>query len=332
MGLQVVPGYIGQSGYNHPVELFRNLLKAQTAAGKGYMRSSSDFSFTPSGASLSLAVAEGWAAIHGTENSSQGSYFVWSNGADNIAWPSASGQPRIDSLILRVIDKQYGTDPDANGAQYEVVQGVPSGSPSAIADVEFEPGGDFHRPGAWWRMANVLIEPGDTVMSATTITDLRGYADFQRNNSNILKNWYDNTLQSAWTPYTPTLTADGGSPTIGTGGVIAGRYKALGKTVHYRGRLLFGTGASAGTGAFYVSIPLTAASVAVSGMTLPNEGSARIRDASPAANYAAICDIQPDLHASRMGFVQNAAVVTGSHPMSWAPSDHISWDITYEAA
>src|ERR1044072_4938116 len=132
MGLQVAPGYIGQSGYQHPVELFRNQLKAQTARGKGYMKSATDFSLTPSGAALSLGVSEGWAAIPGVESASQGSYFVWSNGTDNIAWPAASGQPRIDSLILRVIDKQDGTDPDANGAQWEVCQGTPAGSPVAI--------------------------------------------------------------------------------------------------------------------------------------------------------------------------------------------------------
>lgn len=327
MGLQVVPGYIGQSGYAHPVETFRNLLKGQTAGGKGYLKAATDFNLTPSGAGLSLGVDAGWAAIPGVESTSQGSYFVWSNGGDSIAWPSASGQPRIDSLILRVIDKQYGTDPDANGAQWEVCQGVPAASPSAIADIEFDAGGSFHRYGAWWRVCNVLISPGNTVMTSTVITDLKQYADFQRTNNNTLKSWYDGTLTSAWSTYTPVLSADSGTPTIGNGSVT-GRYKQLGKMVHVRGIMTVGS-TTAAAGGWYLSLPVTAHAT---GNAI---GSAYLRDVSAAGagHFIGISAVLGATSTSRIAFYTQANnQVTSANPFAWASGDTINFSLTYEAA
>jgi len=331
MVLQVVPGYIGQSGYNHPVELFRNQLKAVTAGGKGYMKSTSDFQLTPSGAALTMGIAEGWAAIAGSESSSQGSYFVWSTGGDVVAWPGASGQPRIDSLLLRVIDKQYGTDASANGALWEVCQGTPAGSPTAIPDVEFEAGGDFYRPGAWWRVANVTISPGNTVMTATTIADLRAYADFQRANDLTLKNWYDNTINSAWTSFTPSFLTASGSPSLGTGGFGVARYKQVGKMVHYRGKLQFGSASvNFGTGGWSTTLPVNAANVTTPG-ALPHVGSTYYRDAS-GAHASGTCLINADVSQSQMSFRTADNLTDSTHPFTWAVNDYFAWNITYEAA
>jgi hypothetical protein len=177
MALQTVPAFIGQSGYQHPVELFRNLVGSLTGNGKGLVGANTGFALTPSGSAMQMTVAAGAAVIDGNESTSQGSYYVWSPSSEVLAWPAASAQPRIDSLILRVIDTQYGSDASSPQALWQIVQGTPSGSPSAQPDIEFEAGGDFHRPGAWWRMANVLVEAADTNMAATTITDLRVMAN-----------------------------------------------------------------------------------------------------------------------------------------------------------
>lgn len=177
MPLQVVPGFIGQTGYEHPVELFRNLVGNLTGNAKGLVGSPTGFALTPSGSSMQLTIGAGAAVIKGSENTSQGSYFVWSPTSEVKAWPAASAQPRIDSLILRVIDTQYGSDPASPQAMWDIVQGTPSGSPVQQPDVEFEAGGDFHRPGAWWRVANFLVEAADTNMAATTMTDFRLLAD-----------------------------------------------------------------------------------------------------------------------------------------------------------
>jgi hypothetical protein len=42
--------------------------------------------------------------------------------------------------------------------------------------------------------------------------------------------------------------------------------------------------------------------------------------------------ISPDLNAGRLAFYQNAAAVTGTSPFTFATTDHISWEIAYEAA
>jgi hypothetical protein len=140
-------------------------------------------------------------------------------------------------------------------------------------------------------------------------------------------------MMAAWTAYTPTFTADSGSPAIGSTGVIGGRYLKIGRTVHYRGRVRFGgTGISFGTGAMYVSLPHAASANAVGAITMPDVGAAYIRDASAPVNFAASCMISPDLNAGRLAFYQNAAAVTGTSPVTFATDDHISWGITYEAA
>lgn len=55
----------------------------------------------------------------------------------------------------------------------------------------------------------------------------------------------------AWTAYTPTTT----NVTIGTGGVVAGWYTAIGKTVFVKIKATFGTTPSLGTGPTF-SLPV----------------------------------------------------------------------------
>lgn len=58
-----------------------------------------------------------------------------------------------------------------------------------------------------------------------------------------------------WTTYTPSLVAAGGSPAVGSGGSIAGRYTRIGKTSIVYAKVTLGTGFSFGTGAMGVSLP-----------------------------------------------------------------------------
>jgi hypothetical protein len=48
MGLQSTPGYIGQTGFQTPVELDRNFVEALAGGKSGAFRYG-DFAFTPSG-------------------------------------------------------------------------------------------------------------------------------------------------------------------------------------------------------------------------------------------------------------------------------------------
>lgn len=181
MPLQVVPGYIGTSGFQTPVELDRNLVAALAGRRTGAMRYN-DFALTPSGSLMQMTIGAGDAAIMGSEGSAtQGGYYAWSSAAETIAWPAAAGSPRYDSLLLRIIDTQYGADAAGNKALWDVASGTPSGSPVPLADSQFNVGGALHRPGGWWRVADVLVPASVTNLSTATVVHKRRYARMGRN-------------------------------------------------------------------------------------------------------------------------------------------------------
>lgn len=175
MPLQSAPLAIANTTFDHPAELFRNLIKTMYGGRAGTLQPS-HFSLTPVVGALQLTISSGGIVIPGTETAAaQGSYFAWSESDQTLAWPGPSASDRIDSLILRIADDQYGTIPGANGASWAVVQGVPGASPVARADSEFGVGGAFYVPGAWLRYANVRVNTTDTTeLNATRITKLVG--------------------------------------------------------------------------------------------------------------------------------------------------------------
>lgn len=169
MGLQTAPAYIGQTGYNHPVELDRNLVEKISGNRTGAWRVG-DFAVTPTGVAQQVSIAAGAGTLVGTENATQGAYFAWSDAAETKVFGVPSGSARIDTLLLRVKDNQYGTIPGSPAAYWDIVAGVPSGSPVARVDSDFNSGGGFYVPGAWWRVADVRINVGDTVIPGGQIT------------------------------------------------------------------------------------------------------------------------------------------------------------------
>jgi hypothetical protein len=72
------------------------------------------------------------------------------------------GNPRVDTFLLRVADNQYGTIGGSPQAYIDVVQGVAAGSPTARPDSDFNVGGPFYIPGAWWRLGDVRVNLADT--------------------------------------------------------------------------------------------------------------------------------------------------------------------------
>lgn len=168
MGLKTVPAYIAQTGYLHPAELDRNLI--ETIFGRTGASRFGEFAVTPTGVSGQASIASGRAVLVGTENANQGAYFVYSDGADLQLFAAASGNHRVDTLLLRVKDDQYGTISGSPAAYWDIVQGVAAGSPVARVDADFNSGGAFYVPGAWWRVADVRRNLGDTTIPGGQIT------------------------------------------------------------------------------------------------------------------------------------------------------------------
>jgi hypothetical protein len=289
MGIQAVPGFIGQAGYNHPVELMRNLGAAYAGRRSGAFRYN-DFTLTPSGSAMQLTISGGDAMVMGACNSStQGGYFAWSNGNETINWPAAAGSPRIDSLILRVIDTQYGTDASTPQAFWEVVSGTPSGSPTAVTDAQLNEGGAFHRHGGWYRVADFTVPAGATNLGAATVSNKRNYARLGRYTMGPAASvppgqlgegytitdgsfqgdtmrynlfnaaWEADTIEN-WQTWTPVVRNNGisGTPATISSTLDHARFKRVNDMVFYHFALTVNAAASNGAS---ISLPVSSATV-----------------------------------------------------------------------
>lgn len=174
MGLQAVPAYIASAGFQHPATLDRNLIETIFGGRQGAARSG-QFSVTPGVGTRAIQVSPGGFHVLGTENAQQGGYFAWSDTADTFLLAAAVGNPRIDTLLLRIHDNQYGSIPGSPGSYFDVVQGVAAGAPTARPDSDFNVGGSFYIPGAWARIVDARVNVGDTAIPGGQITSRRGF-------------------------------------------------------------------------------------------------------------------------------------------------------------
>ena len=142
--------------------------------------------------------------------------------------------------------------------------------------------------------------------------------------STEMKTWQDalTALSDPWTSYSPALT----NITIGNG-TIVGAYVQVGKLIHFRWTLTWGS-TTAFTGSIAIGMPVTGADAGWA-------GSAFLFDASVAANR------QPgtlngsttanNVHSAGIGG-GGAGIVNATSPFTWAVSDVIKGSGTYEAA
>ena len=135
-----------------------------------------------------------------------------------------------------------------------------------------------------------------------------------------------NTIGAAWETYTPALTASTTNPTLGTGSSVTGRYGQVNKIVCGQGQINFGTsGVGAGSGLYFVSLPITAQS---SGKVI---GQFQIYDSSALAVYIGTL-ISDTTTRSLMYYNNPSSVITNAAPFTWAASDFIRYTFQYEAA
>lgn len=172
MVLQAIPAYIakqadGVTDFQHSIETLRTFNKALFDR-TGVFRFG-DFFIQPTGSGMGVSIGGGHAHLLGPHSSLQGGYFVWSNSADTLTLGAPSGSTRYDSILLRVADNQYGTITGAPRAYLEVVPGA-AGAGGPRADSYFQSGGGSYQPGAWFRLCDIRVDPGDTTVSNAKIT------------------------------------------------------------------------------------------------------------------------------------------------------------------
>jgi hypothetical protein len=135
-----------------------------------------------------------------------------------------------------------------------------------------------------------------------------------------------NTIGAEWETYTPALTASTTNPTLGTGSSVAGRYGQVNKIVCGQGKIDFGTaGVAAGSGFYYVSLPIAAQS---SGKVI---GQFQFYDSSTLAVYLGTL-ISDTTTRSLMYYGNPSSIASDSAPFTWAANDFIRYTFQYEAA
>lgn len=147
-------------------------------------------------------------------------------------------------------------------------------------------------------------------------------------NAEIRDKW--NVVQAAWTAYTPSLLASTTNPVLGTGGSAVADYIQIGKTVHYKGQIKFGTsGFSVGSGNYSISIPVAATGQTAVGLMWVSPANSTVWPgllrgfAGSAGVYSSASATAPALAAVGS---------TGAAGTAWAASGYFWWSITYQAA
>jgi hypothetical protein len=126
----------------------------------------------------------------------------------------------------------------------------------------------------------------------------------------------------AWQSYTPVLTASTTNPTLGTGGVILGRYCKIGGTVFFRVKILFGSTMTGGSGTYRVTHPSPVPDE--NAWTVPIIGQVTIFDSSPATFRIGTIQFGGAGTGYFVMQVDSATTnVSNSSPITFAASDQI---------
>ncbi|MDP8961496.1 MAG: hypothetical protein M3N32_07785 [Actinomycetota bacterium] len=135
----------------------------------------------------------------------------------------------------------------------------------------------------------------------------------------------------AFSTYTPVLRSSGTQPTLGTGSVVHGRYYRLGRLLFLYVRIQFGTsGVGAGTGDYYVSLPLnTAPRLSEFGFRM---GRGTAYDASTNTSWVIDAAAPIGVNNEFLFIPDRAGVVGAGIPFAWAANDRLDFSAFYEVA
>ncbi len=114
-------------------------------------------------APLTVTIASGEGFVQGDDIANQGMYFILNEGHTPVTLsPPDPTDSRVDLIVARIHDGQYGGEPEDAFWELEVVAGVPSPVP-VPPDL----------PNSALPLALVTIAPGTTMLQPSMIQDLR---------------------------------------------------------------------------------------------------------------------------------------------------------------
>jgi hypothetical protein len=252
---------------------------------------------------------------------------------------------RKDLVIARVKDAvdYIGSD---NQYDIEVITGTPASSPTRPAT-----------PVQALALAEINIPAASSTVITANIVDLRqvtvasggvlpclGAADvpaFPYAGMKIYRldlqadlTWDGTAWRSmphgSWTTYTPIWTATAGTTTLGNG-TLAGRYTQIGKTVHFKIRLTWGTTTtqSIATENWRFSLPVAPYAGQGSVWSLAE---AWALDSSASTRYVAHCYVSNTALVESFVSHGSSGFFDASTPFAWANTDRLNISGTYEAA
>jgi hypothetical protein len=162
------------------------------------------------------------------------------------------------------------------------------------------------------------FQPGEVLLSADMNDTFGSKGDINTN--------------GAWTGYTPVLTASTTNPTLGSGSFASGAYMQIGRTVHFRAQIQFGTsGTNAGSGFYFVSFPV-ATSTGIPGFT-PIANVFMVQNSTGIRLLGSGC--LNDVNKFFIQYQTNSSgtnAVTEGVPWAWTTQDSILVSGTYQAA
>jgi hypothetical protein len=150
-----------------PAKLDRQLLADFFNGG---VNAAGSLAVTSTGAPRSVSIAPGAAYIPGTSQPDQGTYRLTNDAAVTLVHDPATTFPRVDQIIARVVDTDYGGGLDAGSI--EIAKGAEANGATALnrngaaSDPSLEP--------TYIRLADVLVPVGASpVISSSNIQDRR---------------------------------------------------------------------------------------------------------------------------------------------------------------
>lgn len=196
-----------------------------------------------------------------------------------------------------------------------------------------------HTVGTLWANAPVTEDFFVEVTSSTRPADpYRGQVIFETDSNSFVARetsdvWQTAVRLGAWLSWTPAITASTTPPTLGAASITTGKYTRTGRTISGWAHIQFGTsGAAAGTGNYFFSLPVPPLAPASGVATL---GNAMIQDDGTQRYFSSLY-IDPafsSTSAVAVWHASNTVVVAGATaPMTWTINDRIWYGFTYEAA
>lgn len=171
---------------------------------------------------------------------------------------------------------------------------------------------------------NIMQASGTLTINSDVIESTFHLGQVQAAGATVVLNGPNNDIWHSEISYTPTLSAGGGSPTVGDG-TLTGKYSRQGRQWTANVSFSFGSTSSFGSGDVTITAPFKAKSKAV--------GNVRITDAGT-GHFTGVCEIaanaQTVVFYAGAGSSPVGTPVRAAVPMTWANGDSMSFTISGE--